>query len=404
MRKNNYLCFLVFSTDFATITFAISIEPGTTIERLNKTLESLIENSSPEERDGIIIVIYLGERVERHKQIVIKEWIYQEYTNHLDSGFFQVVQSPQSVANTRPQRSANTNSISGLSARETRRDLAVDTAFMLAYCNHAHKTRFFMQLSDDATFEKEFIAAIRDFVRRNCPNRWHTLHFATIGVTGRLYHRSELHRLANFLMFFSPRYGIDVLYQYYADLRSQRVNYLRVPSIFRKIENRTLPRNPRNARKTPKNPRGAMVYSSITPFSEKHYPEAALSRSTMYFLGMNPQPGDEVVVILPAPMPIKHLRVDSGHRNEGEGDPEGTLRDILLDGRVEISSYAEKLPTDGNKLQLCKKYHTIGYSVLGTIDIGDIDRQYRMNVTCIRITVLQKQLQWLAIERIFIWT
>ena len=399
------MCLFLFSIlDLTNITIGIIVEPETSIALLNNTLSSIIENSDEMDREGVIVVIYLSELLGRTARNKIIPWLSHEYAEYLNNGFFRVIQSP--ATEWRQQRLAMINYNGDLNMRLSEADRqrfhAVDTAFLHLYCEHIIPTQYFIQFNDDGICERNFLKAIREFVEENHGQPWISLQFATIGATGKLFRHSELKDIARFLMFFSPTLSVDMMYQYFFNLRVQNYNYLRVPSIFRKIGNRTLPKSRSRVGRLRNNPEGALVYSSMV-YVGKQVPQRAYegSHPNHFFEGKDPRRGDEVVFVFPKPTSISRVLIQTGHRLPR--DPHSTIRDILLDGKLEISA---RLTTEKSKFGVpqCEQYRTIGYSVMGIIDIRNIDRQYGGNVTCMRIAVLQDQVQWLAVHPISIWT
>lgn len=387
------------------LSIAILVDGLESLDQLEGTLVSILLNSVDRERDDVIIIIYLGDHLGIDGAEAVKDKVSRRFKDQVTSGFFQVVHSAAGLYSTqRPQQLATTTAYQGLLPGGTTSYLRVnDFAFVFMYCHEVLASNFFMTIPDDATLAKGFITEIRSFITTNNNNTWLMLDFSTVDFSGKLYRHENLPELAHFVMFFSDLdQSMNTLYQYYADLRLQRRNFLKTSSVFHRIHRRTSLVNKTNELRygLADNPAGK-VYSTLEPFSLKHKPQFAYGSEAKYFYGKFPQEGDTLVLIFNESTPIVRVSVKTGTRNPK--DPKDVTRDILLDGVLELSAQLDKGHSK-NGIPKCREYKPIAYTTFGLIHATDVEQQFKEQVACLRIRVLSLQVQWLAVREISVWT
>ncbi|XP_071491274.1 alpha-1,3-mannosyl-glycoprotein 4-beta-N-acetylglucosaminyltransferase C-like [Diadema antillarum] len=383
------------------LTLLMPLRPRDTHDYLMKAVDSIVDNSSPSDRRVVTAIVFLGNDLDEHARRRILRFMTQRYERYLASGFLQVAQSPlEQELLQRPQRleTASASSFQNSSFFQFRQ--LVDFGFALKYCL-TQGNEYFMLLSDDVIMTENYIPAIEGFHNINRNRKWVSLQFATPGMTGKFISKAVLRELTDFSLFFTPYHSVDILYQYYIDLRLQRLNYIRKPSIFDRICNRTTRPNVTQElhySKTPHNP-PVKFHTSLEAVDGKHLPAAAYGTGLDFFHGKFPKADDFFVLVFREPTTISRVIVNTGVRKNKQLDPKESIRDILLDGSLELSHTRAE---DGKSE--CVGYQTLGYFVLGSVDVQAIEDRFSRDAHCLRIKVLQTQIQWLVISSISIWT
>ncbi|XP_072172093.1 alpha-1,3-mannosyl-glycoprotein 4-beta-N-acetylglucosaminyltransferase C-like [Diadema setosum] len=364
------------------------------------TLDSLIENTTPEERADLGILIFLADQ-EEEKRHTIKNALLDRYLKYLEDGFMQVIQAPPSFY---PPLDKLKNNFGDTDDRvRWRAKQAVDFSFMFLYAQSL--SDYYMQIEDDVVTTGGFVGAIREYIDMKRDVDWVTLEFSVLGFIGKLFHSSDLDRLAQFVMFFYEDQPIDFLYKYFYALNGQQDTHLRAPSLFQHMgmqsslkdkkmdaKDRFFEPDERQFRGSD-NPPG-VVYSSMKAFS-MYLPKLCYSRQPGFFWAVAPQEGDSVILVFDTPTPITRIAVTTGSTNHPA--------DTLLEGSLELSPVLLQ-SSDADSLPQCGEYVEVGRFVAGQLDVGDVSDLFPRKVACVRILVLKSQGQWMAVRELAIWT
>eukprot|EP00057_Strongylocentrotus_purpuratus_P016285 XP_011670759.1 PREDICTED: alpha-1,3-mannosyl-glycoprotein 4-beta-N-acetylglucosaminyltransferase C-like [Strongylocentrotus purpuratus] len=194
---------------------------------LSQTLDSLILNSSPEERSAAILLIFLAD-FEDEKRSILRDMIKDKYLPYLESGFIQVIQAPASFYPS--LKNLKSNYGDSETRVRWRSKQCVDIAYTFIYGSGL--SEYYLHMEDDVITVKGYITAIRTYIREKSNVKWVILEFASLGTFGQLLRAYDLDRLAQFILFFYQDQPVDWLFSKFKDLNAQQKKYIRKPSIF----------------------------------------------------------------------------------------------------------------------------------------------------------------------------
>ncbi|XP_063960525.1 alpha-1,3-mannosyl-glycoprotein 4-beta-N-acetylglucosaminyltransferase C-like [Lytechinus pictus] len=398
LRKSLVLGYRKDETGFLTI--GIPTVQRESEHYLTQTLDSLIENSTPEEQAEVTLLVFLAD-FEEEKRNVLKNLLMDRYLNYLESGYIQVIQAPQGFY---PPLD-NLKLLYGDSKERVywRSKQCVDFAFMFFYADSL--SEYYIQIEDDVVTTAGYISAIQEYVQLKSSTDWITLEFSVLGFIGKLFHAYDLDRLAQFIMFFYQEQPVDLLYRYFTSINGQKEMHQRLPSIFQHkgkqsslkdkeshLEDNFFDLYKRQYIDSDNPP--AKVYSDMKQFSMYLGPQLSYSIEPGYFWAVSPQEGQSVVVVFNDPTVLSRIAVATGSDKHPA--------DILEVAALELSSALLQSGNEGT-LPECSSYVEIGQFVKGSIDVNVQDK-FTETVACLRIHVLVSQVQWGVIREIAVWT
>lgn len=254
-------------------------------------------------------------------------------------------------------------------------------------------------LEDDVQCSHSFLTAIKKVLASKEGSYWVTLEFSKLGYIGKLYHSTDLPRLAHFLLMFYQEMPCDWLLSHFRNLLTQK-NVIRFkPSLFQHIGYYSSFRGTENRLKdddfeedffdVPDNP-PATISTNLKVF-ENYDPSKAYSNSDEYFWGKSPSTGDFFTIVFMKPMNITRIHIVTGSE-----DRHG---DVLHSGIVEVG----KNPKLTQKGKDCIEYVKVKEFQYGQFDQKDVGNIINFTVECVRIFVTESQSDWLIIRSISIW-
>ncbi|XP_030845500.1 alpha-1,3-mannosyl-glycoprotein 4-beta-N-acetylglucosaminyltransferase C [Strongylocentrotus purpuratus] len=374
-----------------------------TVERkselyLTQTLDSLIDNSTPEQRSDVVLLLFLAD-LDEEKRNILKNMMMDKYLSHLESGFIQVIQAPSGfyppLGNLKLKYGDSKERVYWRSKQ------CVDFAFMFFYAESLSK--YYIQIEDDVITTPGYITAIQQFVQLKSNIDWVTLEFSVLGFIGKLFHAYDLDRLAQFVMFFYQDQPVDFLYRYFNSVNGQQETYLRVPSLFQhkgkqsslKEKEMDMEDNffePDHRKYTDSDNPPGKVYSDMKPFS-MYLPQLSYSPEPGFFWAGSPKEGQSVILVFNLPTLLSRVAIATGSDKHPA--------DMLEEAAVELSSKVLHKGNEGS-LPECSDYVEVGRFLKGEIDVN-VREKFTEAVACLRIHVLKSQVQWAVIREIAVW-
>ncbi|CAG0903833.1 unnamed protein product, partial [Cyprideis torosa] len=172
------------------------------------TLESLIQNMSPAEREDTLIVVMIGETNATVVEAVYGE-IAESFRDHLNSGLIDVITPSPAFY---PNMSTFPATLGDPRPRfEWRTKQNLDFAFLMLYASQ--KGTYYVQLEDDIITTKGFVTTMKtsalSTVKRH-PN-WIVLDFCTLGFIGKMISPKHIQSLVAFFTLFATTQPCDWL-------------------------------------------------------------------------------------------------------------------------------------------------------------------------------------------------
>lgn len=150
----------------------------------------------------------------REKQLRLIE---RDFRPHLDSGFFQVIQSgpeiypPMDFALTK--RTFN-DSVGRVLWRAKQ---VIDFAFLFTYAKTL--SDYYLVIEDDIISSTQYITAIKDFIASRGTHHWIALQFSGFLGIGLLFRSADLNNLIKLLIMFHQEQPVDMLMRHYIALQ-----------------------------------------------------------------------------------------------------------------------------------------------------------------------------------------
>ncbi|XP_068275342.1 alpha-1,6-mannosyl-glycoprotein 4-beta-N-acetylglucosaminyltransferase-like [Nyctibius grandis] len=360
---------------------------------LPATLQSLFKQSSEEELQEMVVVVHLAD-ADPGWNVRVAVDIARKFAHHILLGRLLLIHAPHEFYPTLEGLKRNYNDPEERVRFRSKQN--VDYAFLLAFA--ANLSSYYLMIEDDVWSAKSFLTAIRKALASREGSNWATLEFSKLGYIGKLYHSSDLPRLARFLLLFYQEMPCDWLLVHFRLLLTQKDVIRFKPSLFQhmglyssfqgtvnRLEDDEFQAD---ALDLPDNPPAAL-FTSMATF-ENYEPLKAYSTAEGYFWGKNPAAGSIFCVVFQQPARVTRVRVRTGSE-ERRGD-------ILHAGVLELGRRRRANGRD------CSAYTTVGTFEKGTFEGRGLERGVPGPVECVRIRVTRDQSEWLIIQSIDVWT
>ena len=215
---------LIFS-GFLTIGIP-SIKRANGMSYLLDTLRSIVEHTSPRDKDMTVVVVFLADFDTEYNSQAIAN-ISSLFMPYIKSGFLQVIQASRTFYP--PLTNLKRNFGDQPDRIYWRSKQNIDFAFMFIYGRNV--SDYYIQLEDDVTCASNFVPKIREFIiytRR----QWVVLEFSELGFIGKLFKSSDLEKLAQYLITFYDEQPVDWLIRWFRMTLGQDHPILRKPTLF----------------------------------------------------------------------------------------------------------------------------------------------------------------------------
>ncbi|XP_066191890.1 alpha-1,6-mannosyl-glycoprotein 4-beta-N-acetylglucosaminyltransferase-like isoform X1 [Sylvia atricapilla] len=356
------------------------------------TLQSLFNQSTEEELQEMVVVVHLAD-TDPGWNVRVAATIVQKFARHILLGRLLLIHVPHEFYPTLEGLKRNFNDAEERVRFRSKQN--VDYAFLLNFA--ANLSSYYLMIEDDVWSARSFLTAIRRALASQEGSSWATLEFSKLGYIGKLYHSSDLPRLAHFLLLFYQEMPCDWLLVHFRQLLTQKDVIRFKPSLFQhmglyssfqgtvnRLEDKDFQDN---ALDLPDNP-PASLYTSMSIF-KNYEPHKAYSSAQGYFWGKDPAAGSTFSIVFQQPARVSHVRVRTGSV-EHPGD-------FLHAGLLELGQRRDRSWD-------CSSYIPVGSFDKGTLEQWGLERVLPGPVDCVRIRVIQDQSEWLIIQSIDIWT
>nr|XP_057908238.1 alpha-1,3-mannosyl-glycoprotein 4-beta-N-acetylglucosaminyltransferase C-like [Doryrhamphus excisus]XP_057908239.1 alpha-1,3-mannosyl-glycoprotein 4-beta-N-acetylglucosaminyltransferase C-like [Doryrhamphus excisus] len=360
---------------------------------LISTLESLFQQSSPEELSSMVVVVLLADFDVSWRMTTVMN-IKTGFSSELEQGHLLVIHVPEEWYPPVTGLKRNYNDPPERVSFRSKQNL--DYAFLMHYSSGLGK--YYLQLEDDVLSAKNFLTTIKTHVDKQEAKKttWAMLEFSSLGYIGKLYNSANLPLLARFLFLFYQEMPCDWLMSHFRLLLTQKEPILFKPSLFQHMGtfssfqgtyNKLKDKDFRESFDT--NP-AADVYSDMSSY-EKYFPKLAWDAGEGFFWGRSPVEGNYLTVVFTEPRVVAGISVETGR----EG------KDMLGSALVEIG---HGVITTADKEKTCKNFHMVGSIENGRFEKQQIDKNYGDASSCLRIRVTAGQKEWVIINKIRIST
>lgn len=366
---------------------------------LYETLDSLIENTSDDDKEEITVVIFVAD-FNTSWNLDTAENIYHTYKNFCDSGFIHIIHAKSGIY---PQFSKLERRFNDPMTRVVWRSKQnIDFALLMLY--NKNISVYYMQLEDDVISAKSFLKDIKKFIVQQTKLRWVCLEFSQLGFIGKLFRTNILDKVANILLTLFDVMPCDILLGSIRDLLGQKKPIHSKQSLFQHIgkisslKNKIMPSIDDTFKgfgsqvlSVMRIPRGdnpnANIQTNMRSAGNEYLPENAYKNSSSFFWASNPGPGKYYRIIYDKPVDISQIIVSTGDRMK--------KTDILNHGSLKVG-----------KTKNCDHLKELAKFVEGHIDTliqGVTFPPSSGKIQCISIEIKKTQKHWLIIDKISVF-
>ncbi|XP_036389388.1 alpha-1,3-mannosyl-glycoprotein 4-beta-N-acetylglucosaminyltransferase C-like [Megalops cyprinoides] len=359
------------------------------------TLQSIFSQSSEEELKQMVVVVLLADFDMEWKRQMVSD-ILGRFPLPILRGQLLVIHAPQE--HYPPLEGLKRNFNDKPDRVYFRSKQNIDYAFLFSFC--ANLSDYYIMLEDDVACAKNFLTAMKRFIQGRGQSYWVTLEFSKLGYIGKLYHSSDLPRLAYFLFLFYQEMPCDWLLTHFNALLAQKDVIRCKPSLFQhmglyssfqgtvnRLKDEDFEEDPTDMADSPP----ADVFTDIAPF-EKYTPSKAYGATEGYFWGKSPSAGSHFTIVLHKPAIFRRVSIRTGSQDR--------RKDMLESAEVEVGHKLEQTTQEPK----CSEYFKLGPLIEGQFDRNNIQEGISSTLSCLRIKVTKSQQAWVIIETIKIWT
>ncbi|KAJ8299128.1 hypothetical protein KUTeg_023188 [Tegillarca granosa] len=363
---------------------------------LYETLDSLIENTSDEDKEEITVVIFVAD-FNTSWNLLTAQNIYNTYKNFCESGFIHVIHAKSKIY---PPFSKLERTFNDPMPRVVWRSKQnIDFALLMLYTKSI--SVYYMQLEDDVISAKSFLKDIKKFIVQQTKQKWVCLEFSKLGFIGKLFRTNLLDKVANILLTLFDVMPCDILLGSIRDLLGQKKPIHSKQSLFQHIgkvsslKNKIMPSIDNTFKELGSRvldvmrvPRGdnpdAKIETNLRAATNEYLPEYAYKNSSSFFWASDPGPGKYYRIIFDKPLDISQIIVSTGDRMK--------KNDILKFGSLKVG-----------KTKQCDHLTEVAKFVEGHVDTliqGVTFPPPSNNIQCISIDIKKSQRNWLVIDKI----
>ncbi|CAF95652.1 unnamed protein product, partial [Tetraodon nigroviridis] len=354
---------------------------------LLSTLESIMSQSSPEERASMVVVLLLADFDASWRNATVTQ-IQSRFPSELDQGHLLVLHvaqdfyPPLQEELQRPSRQVTFRSKQN-----------VDYSFLINYS--AGLSHYYLQLEDDVSCANNFFTHIRRRTEEEEAKKspWAVIEFSVLGYIGKLYKSGDAPLLARFLFLFYQEMPCDWLMSHFRQLLTQKETIVFKPSLFQHMGTFSSFSGNQNSLKdkyfqedvSPNPP--AEVFTDMSVYQE-NVPRRAWNNAGEYFWSHSIKKGNTLTAVLAAPAVFTSIVIETG----AEG------RDQLESGQVELG---RGVIAEGKS---CAEFQSVGTFRKGRFESNQVDREFGSASSCLRIRVTADQHSWLIVRNIRVRT
>lgn len=360
-------------------------------------MESLLNYTAKHELKQVYFVILLAEFDERWKNEMAEKF-KQKYPDLASDGTLQVIQAPKSFYPTLENLKHTYQDPD--SKIKWRSKQNVDYAFQFLYSSNL--STYYMQLEDDIYTIDGYFTAIKDYVEKYEGN-WICMEFSELGFIGKLFHSSDLDKLAKMTLLFYEEQPVDFTFLYFNIMMLQWQRIIRRPTLFQHVgwhssyPGKLQPLKDRffdNVKKSYKgdNP-PAKCFTTLQTVPE-FPPQMAYDLEDGYFWSHGPAKSkDTFTVVFNEPQTIDKVIIKTGSKEHVTDKIESAVLEASL-SLVEIKDNSA----------VCTNDITLGEFKNGTIEVSEIAKKMGpFKIYCLRITLTKDQFWWIIIKEIAVF-
>lgn len=369
-------------------------------EYLMETLASIDQETSTKEKSENVVIVFLADFDTSYNNRTAME-IALKYGHHLQSGFIQVLQVSKDYYP--PLENLKRNFNDEPSRVSWRAKQVMDYALMFLYSRDL--ASYYIQLEDDVTCGKNFVAGIRQYINlKTHDGLWAMLEFSELGFIGKLFKSSDLEKLATFMTLFYEEQPVDWLMNYFRMSMGQGKIFLRKPTLFQHIglkssfditkDNKLKDRFFESGIKpwVADNPPAALI-SDMPPF-ESNTVDLAYSSGSGYFWAAKVEAGNIICLVFEQKQQLSKIIVETG----SEKSPDDRLRN----GTVFVGSKVGPMSLNEAD-KICEEIVPISHFVNGRAEADLVNKGFTASVSCIKILVTETQANWVVFYQIAVF-
>lgn len=172
------------------------------------TLQNLIGNMSPEERNDTIVIVFIAETDTEYVNILITD-IVNQFHDHLNNGLLEIITPPAAYYPDFNTLKPNLGDPFERVKWRTKQNL--DFSFLMMYAQP--KGTFYIQLEDDILSKPKYIETMKKFAYKQMAEKkeWMILDFCQLGFIGKMFKCVDLSKFINFFLIFHADKPVDWL-------------------------------------------------------------------------------------------------------------------------------------------------------------------------------------------------
>ncbi|XP_042781749.1 alpha-1,3-mannosyl-glycoprotein 4-beta-N-acetylglucosaminyltransferase-like protein MGAT4E isoform X1 [Panthera leo] len=371
------------------LTIGISSEQRPNGSCLLDTLRSLFQASSEHELNCIVVLVHLSDPD--------PEWLRRTVANisdlfkpHIEAQKLLMIHGRLGDSPLPGDRN-NVSRTSRCEAHYSRQK--VHYALLMNFA--INLSEYFLMMEDYVYCTSKFISTIYWALSAWKELPWAILEFSSLSLSGKVFHTSDLSRLASLFLLFHKDIPIYLFLSEFRLLLAQNVPIRFSPSVFFHIgkypafEDTCFPVEKEKVFGEPDNPVASVLTDMMAEMNG--IPQYAYTLNKECYSTLNPVRGNYLTVILEKPQKVIRIEVLTG------SDKKGLY--WLQQGQVELGYD----PLENSRG--CTRYTLLGPLVEGNLDQRVFYEEDSVEeLSCIRLLVLASQESWLLIRQIKVWT
>ncbi|XP_046545868.1 alpha-1,3-mannosyl-glycoprotein 4-beta-N-acetylglucosaminyltransferase C-like [Haliotis rubra] len=193
-----------------------------------ETLRSLVGHTTDEDKNNTTIVIFLSDRNATYAEEFAQNVILW-FPTELENGFIHVVRAPDayypSLKNLKKTYGDDMERVKWRSKQN------LDYAFLMHYSQPL--SEYYLQLEDDVIAVPNYLGQIKSYIQlMNTHEVWTMLEFSRLGYIGKLYHSSDVGKLAHLLWGFFNEQPCDYLLTHFQKIMLQKSRFIYPKELF----------------------------------------------------------------------------------------------------------------------------------------------------------------------------
>ncbi|XP_046882125.1 alpha-1,3-mannosyl-glycoprotein 4-beta-N-acetylglucosaminyltransferase B-like isoform X1 [Hypomesus transpacificus] len=376
---------------------------------LVSTLNSLLYDLTPSERNDMLIIVFVAETDIEYVRSVAAT-IEKNFPKDVQSGLLEVVSPSQYFY---PNFSSLRETFGDTKDRvKWRTKQNLDYSYLMLYAQD--KGTYYVQLEDDIVAKPKYSLTMKDCASQRANQDWLFLEFSQLGFIGKMFRTSELPMIAEFFLMFHKDKPIDWLLDHILwvkacnpekdakDCNQQKavLKHRFTPSLFQHVGlHSSLPGKLQHLKDKDFGKQPQYVGHSNPPAelssSLKHYQQHSLERAYRgqdFFWGLSPTTGDYILIHFTQPLKVRGYRFRSGN--------------LETNGDRFYNTTVEALPSDGLKRDMSHGYQILedGFIVIGSFADGVAEGNIHtaiQSLSAIRLMVHSDSDVWVLLSEVW---